>query len=92
MTWQRWLDERLAERHRTSPEELQSLRGIVERNLRDARVEAVSPDNRFGSAYEAALALATMVVAASGYRNKGPGHHRFEGRVATFLAARGLER
>ena len=73
MSWKRLLDERLAERHRTSKEELHGLRAVVERNLKDARVEAVSADNRFGAAYEAALTLATMAIAASGDRIKAPG-------------------
>ena len=76
MTWQSLLDERLAERHRTSKEELDALRAVVERNLRDAKVEGLSADGRFGCAYEAALTLATMAIAAAGYRVKGPGYHR----------------
>ena len=31
-----------------------ALRAVVERNLADASVEAISPDTRFGCAYEAA--------------------------------------
>ncbi len=76
MSWKRLLDERLAERHRTSREEIDALRAVVARNLNDARVEAVSADNRFGATYEAALTLATMAIAAAGYRIKGPAHHR----------------
>lgn len=49
---------------------------MVERNLADARVEAISHDTRFGCAYEAALIVATAAIAFSGYRVKGIGHHR----------------
>ncbi len=66
----------MAERHRTSKEELEALRAVADRNLRDAAVNAVSADARFAAAYEAALALATMATAVAGYRIKGPGHHR----------------
>ena len=76
MSWQELLGKRLAERHRTSKEELNALRAVAERNLRDARVQAVSADSRFAAAYEAALTLATMAIATAGYRIKGPGHHR----------------
>ena len=76
MIWKQLLDEGRAERHATSVEELAALRAVVERNLADARVEAISPDTRFGCAYEAALILATAAIACSGYRVKGPGHHR----------------
>jgi len=56
--------------------ELAALRAVVERNLADARVEAVSLDTRFGCAYEAALILSTAAIACAGYRVKGLGHHR----------------
>ena len=49
---------------------------MVKRNLADAKVEAISPDTRFGCAYEAALILATAAIACSGHRVKGLGHHR----------------
>jgi len=76
MSWKELLDDGRAERHTTSAEELTALRAVVDRNLADARVEAISPDTRFGCAYEAALILATAALACSGYRVKGLGHHR----------------
>jgi hypothetical protein len=76
MNWQRLLDEGRAEPHRTSRAELDGLRAVADRNLRDAASSGISADTRFGCAYEAALALATIAVAYSGYRIKGPGHHR----------------
>jgi hypothetical protein len=75
MNWQQLLEDRRVERHATSVEELTALRAVVERNLKDARVEAVSLDTRFGCAYEAALILATAAT-YGGYRVKGLGHHR----------------
>jgi hypothetical protein len=57
------------------------LRDVVERDLRDAAVTAISADRRFATAYNAVLRLAKMVIACSGYRVVGPGHH-----VTTFEA------
>ena len=49
---------------------------VAERDLRDARVTALSLDRRFATAYSAALQLATIVLAASGLRVTAQrGHH-----------------
>jgi hypothetical protein len=76
MSWSKWLKEGRVDRHTTSREEIESLRSMVERDLRDARVVGTSADTRFIVAYNAALILAKIVVAASGYRIKGAGAHR----------------
>lgn len=62
-------------RHRTSAREIADLLGVVERNLADASVEAVSTDRRFTIAYEAALQLATVTLYSNGYETYGMGHH-----------------
>jgi uncharacterized protein (UPF0332 family) len=41
----------------------------------DAAVPQLSADRRFVTAYNAALALATVVLSAGGYRAVGAGHH-----------------
>ena len=76
MSWKILLAEGRVEKHATTVEELAALRAVIERNLADARVEAISSDTRFGCAYEAALIVTTAAIACSGYRVKGPGHHR----------------
>lgn len=76
MTWKKLLEQGRVERHGTSREELAALQSVVDRNLRDAGIEAVSADTRFACAYEAALILATAVIFSTGYRVKGHGHHR----------------
>jgi hypothetical protein len=81
MTWKELLDNKLAERHKTSREELTDLRNAIERNLDDAAVSQLSADNRFGLAYEGALVLAKMAIACAGYRVKGQGVHH-----TTFVA------
>jgi hypothetical protein len=50
------------------------LLAIVDRDLREA-THAVSPDWRFGIAYNAALKLCTMLLHASGYRPEHTLHH-----------------
>ena len=70
------LDDGRAERQATGAEALGALRAVIERNLEDARAEAIAPDTRFGCAYEAALILATVVIACAGYRVKGLGFPR----------------
>jgi len=71
----RLLAEGRLRKHRTSAREIADLFGVVERNLADASVEAVSADRRFAIAYEAALELATITLYCNGYETYGPGHH-----------------
>ena len=71
----RSLAEGRLRKHRTSAREIADLFGVVERNLADASVEAVSADRRFAIAYEAALELATIAPYCNGYETQGAGHH-----------------
>lgn len=48
--------------HRTSRQELNGLRRIVERDLKDSQLQGLSADRRFATAYNAALQSAMMVV------------------------------
>ena len=61
--------------HRSSPKEIRDLLRVVDRDLKDAAATAISLDLRFTTAYKAAFQLATIVLAASGYRATGAGHH-----------------
>src|ERR1017187_608361 len=76
MTWQTLLANGRIKRHRTSLQEISDLRAVVERDLKDARVEMISADRRFATAYNAVLQLAKIVIACSGYRVSGLGHHQ----------------
>ena len=67
--------ERRLAPHQASVQELEDLRAAVARNLADAEIDALSTENRFGIAYEAALLIARMVIAWAGYRVKGQGAH-----------------
>jgi uncharacterized protein (UPF0332 family) len=75
MTWQSLLQAQRIKPHRTSLQELSDLRNVVERDLQDAGVTALSADRRFATAYNAILQLAKMVIACAGYRVVGPAHH-----------------
>ncbi len=48
------------------------------RNLADARIAALSPENRFDAAYKAIMQLAMISLNANGYRTltSKPGHHQ----------------
>lgn len=73
---QRWLESGALRRHRASRQEVADLLDVVERDLGDARATVISLDRRFAAAYSAALQLATVVLAASGYRAVAQrGHH-----------------
>lgn len=58
-----WLTEHWATREETT-----ALLGVVERDLRDSEVEALSSDAQLGLAYNAALQAGTIALAACGYR------------------------
>jgi uncharacterized protein (UPF0332 family) len=75
MSWQSLLQAQRVKSHRTSRQELDDLRNVVERDLQDAAVSALSADRRFATAYNAALQSAKMVIACAGYRVVGQGHH-----------------
>lgn len=75
------LDDLLAngrlKRHRPSAAETRALLAVADRHLKDASLSELSDDGRFTAAYGAVLALATIVICASGYRvGRVPGHHR----------------
>jgi uncharacterized protein (UPF0332 family) len=89
LTWTGLLADRRVKPHKTSLAEIQALSAVVERDLKDAKVREVSADRRFATAYNAVLQLATMVVACSGYRVAGSGHH--ETTLRAFEIAMGAE-
>lgn len=67
MTLEQWAKNRWLKPHRTSLQEIDNLLKIVDRDLEDSK-KSVSSDWQFGIAYNAALKLATILLAASGYR------------------------
>jgi SAV_6107-like HEPN len=82
MTWQQLVTSNRAKTHKTSKQEIDGLRSVVGRDLKDASAAGLSEDRRFATAYNAALQLATMTIACAGYRvSAKQGHHE-----NTFLA------
>ena len=76
MSLQKWVEYGWLRLEPTSPDEIKSLLGIVDRSLADAKVEAVSTDLRFIAAFNAALSLATLALRATGHRAAAQaGHH-----------------
>jgi energy-converting hydrogenase Eha subunit A len=77
VTWNDWLKDGRIEAHRPALEEVVAQRRAAERSLTDAALPGLSPEGRFRLAYDAGLALATLVVLASGHRVKSRvGHHQ----------------
>ena len=61
-----------------SREGVQRLLAAAQRNLTDARLAALSADNRFDAAYKAIMQCAMIGLWANGYRTSTnqPGHHQ----------------
>ena len=67
MTLKHWGEIGWLKPEPTSPKEIANLQAIVGRDLSDAGA-TISPDWRFGIAYNAALKLCTILLRAEGYR------------------------
>src|SRR3954451_9394604 len=76
MTWQQLQNANRVRTHRTSKQELDGLRTVIERDLHDAGIPGLSADRSFATAYNAALQTAKMAIACAGYRVAGQGHHQ----------------
>lgn len=61
-----------------TPEGVSRLLAAAERNLADARLEAISNDNRFDAAYKTIMQCAMIGLWGKGYRTvtSQPGHHQ----------------
>ncbi|MGA2583193.1 MAG: SAV_6107 family HEPN domain-containing protein [Tepidisphaeraceae bacterium] len=81
MSWAKLLADKRVTRSRPSKAELDNLRSIVTRSLKDVTAAGLSADARFIMAYDAARTLALIVVRAAGYRPRSVGGH-----YNTFLA------
>jgi hypothetical protein len=77
-----WLANRWLVAHEGSVEEIRDLFAVVDRDLEDAAVPRLSADWRLGITYNASLQLATLALAASGYR---PGRERAHERAILSL-------
>jgi len=68
MSLKDWQENRWLAEHEPSSEEVADLLTVVNRDLQDAAVDRLSADWRLGIAYNAALQLALLALAAEGYR------------------------
>ena len=68
--------------HQPGLEEMTDLFAMVDRDLEDAALPRLSADWRLGIGYNAALQLATLALAAAGYR---PGRERAHERAILSL-------
>ncbi|MCU0620527.1 MAG: hypothetical protein MUC69_03365 [Gemmatimonadales bacterium] len=82
MSLRSWLDSHWLVEHTTSAREVADLLEVVDRDLADASIDGLSADWRMGIAYNAALQLATLALAAAGYR---PGRDRAHERAIQSL-------
>ena len=75
MTLTKLLAAERIKKRKTSADEISNLLKVVERDIKDAKIEALSDDRRYATAYNAALQLGKIVLLCSGYDTKGAGHH-----------------
>lgn len=75
MSLQNWLENGQIKAHRTSKYEISELFRAIDRDITDSQLKGLSADRRFATAYNAALLVSTMALAASGYRAQQEGHH-----------------
>jgi hypothetical protein len=77
MTWRELLAQGRVVKESTDRKEIETLWKVANRNLSDSHAKSISNDARYSHAYDAARALAIIVVKASGYRVKveGGGHY-----------------
>ena len=76
MSLEQWFQSQYIINQQTTAPQILQLLSIVDRELADAGIVAVSTDGRFTHAYNAALTLCRIALLAAGYRvAKGGGAH-----------------
>ena len=76
MSLERWAEYGWLKTEPTSRDEIKNLLTIVDRDLKDANLAAVSQDRRFEAAFNAARTAATVALRVSGYpTSMQAGHH-----------------
>jgi len=68
MSLEQWHKNGWLKPHQTTSKQIADLLAIAERDLRDAKQEALSEDWQYGIAYNAVLKLCTVLLYAEGYR------------------------
>ncbi|PPC88680.1 MAG: DNA-binding protein [Methylotenera sp.] len=64
--------------HNPSKDDVQRLLAAAKRNLADAHIHELSPENRFDAAYKCIMQSAMAALSVNGYRTSTsqPGHHQ----------------
>ncbi len=75
MSLQDWERKGWVEKHKTSPQEIEGLFQIADRDLKDCRARDLSDDWQLNIAYNAALQSAKAALAAAGYRTSREAQH-----------------
>ena len=70
-----WLATHWITEHQTDRQEIRDLLAVADRDLADCNVAGLSADARLALAYNGALQLATIALAACGYRASRQRHH-----------------
>ena len=70
-----WLEKSWLVTHSSSKQEIEALLSIVDRDIKQSHTPGLEPDWQLNIAYNAALQLATVALAASGYRAAREAHH-----------------
>jgi hypothetical protein len=87
MSWKKLLTNKNVAREPPSKVELDNLRSIVARSMKDVAAPGLSADARFVMAYDART-LSLMIVRAAGYRPRAVGGHSSSEPVGPTRAAR----
>jgi hypothetical protein len=77
MTLENLLKTGQLKEHRADPKEIRRLLASAGRSLKDAAVEAITPETRFDAAYKAVMQSALVALMVNGFTvdSKVPGHH-----------------
>ena len=74
-TLAQWRDNNWLQEHQPSPEEMRDLMRVINRDLADSASASLSPDWRLAIAYNAALQVCALCLAAEGFRAAREQHH-----------------
>ena len=75
MSLQDWERKGWVEKHKSSPQEIEELFQIADRDLKDCQARDLSDDWQLNIAYNAALQSAKAALAAAGYRTAREAQH-----------------
>lgn len=85
MSLEKLLSNKKLVKYEPTKKQISELSDLIERDINDSKIPALSLDRRFISLYSAAQTLATIVLYINGYRTRGEGHHRTTFEAATIL-------